>query len=658
MNALLQRLGNWLDERTGWQDALHHVLYENVPGGSRWIYVTGSMLALAFVTQVITGIFLWMFYSPGSQNAWESVYWIQNVIQGGWFLRGVHHYMSHAMVVLLPVHLLQVVLYKAYVKPREMNYWLGLVLMLLVLALGLTGYLLPWDQKGYWATKVATELVSLSPIAGEQLQKLVVGGSEYGHYTLTRFFALHAGVLPSLLVLVLVLHVTLFRKHGITAKSSETRPDESFWPKQVFKDTVACLLMILAVVIVVWYKHGAELGPPAEPMQSYGAARPEWYYLFLFQLLKKFPNEFIGAIVVPSLVMLFLFLMPLWAGRWRWAHVINVVVLLVLVGGAAFLTKEAITHDQYASQNLKMPEDAKLRLEHFEREQASRRFLSAKWLAEKEYERVRELVEYFGIPSEGAAAGLVANDPEIQGPRLFSRHCASCHSWLNPQGPDPKVHGVLGPFEPRDSDRQLEQNPGAYAAPNLYHFGSREWLGRVLDPEEIAGPEMFGYTAHGEAEMVTFVKDELAELDDGQRRVREAIIAAVSAEAELVYQADVDQTASDGGILQQGRDALGEAIDSSACLDCHKFYGQGEESAPDLTGYASREWLYAFIANPRHARFYGDSNDRMPSFLMHIDVPDQNRLTASELDLLVRWLRHDDEQLGQPTVDEPESPSK
>ena len=158
---MLKKLSDWLDDRTGYRQQIHEALYENIPGGSRWIYITGSMLVFAFVTQAITGLFLWMFYSAGSQNAWESVYWIQNEVYAGWFFRGVHHYMAQAMVALLPLHMLQVIICRAYVAPREINYWLGLILLLLTLGLGLTGYLLPWDQKGYWATKVATELMSL-----------------------------------------------------------------------------------------------------------------------------------------------------------------------------------------------------------------------------------------------------------------------------------------------------------------------------------------------------------------------------------------------------------------------------------------------------------------------------------------------------------------
>src|SRR5688572_10266581 len=302
----MSNIGNaffdWLDHRTGYRLSIHKALYEHIPGGSRWIYVSGSMLVCAFMTQLVTGVFLWMFYSPGSQNAWESVYYLQNEVQGGWLLRGVHHFMAQAMVVLLPCHLAQVVLCRAYVAPREINYWLGLVLMLLVLGLGLTGYLLPWDQKGYWATKVATELMSLPP-GGAYMQKLVVGGQDYGHMTLTRFFALHAGLLPALLMGVLGLHLAMFRRHGITAESSTRQPDEHFWPKQVFKDAVACAAMFVVVIGVTIWLHGAELGPPAEPTESYGAARPEWYFLFLFQLLKFFKAEyeFVGAIVVPGL---------------------------------------------------------------------------------------------------------------------------------------------------------------------------------------------------------------------------------------------------------------------------------------------------------------------------------------------------------------------
>src|SRR5882757_4043878 len=160
----MKRVLDWFDERTGFRGFVHEALYERIPGGARWRYVWGSTLVFAFFVQVVTGIFLWMMYSPSAQTAWESVYYIQNQTQFGWLLRGVHHFMSQAMVVLLAIHLLQVIVDGAYRAPREVNFWLGLVLMMIVLGLSLTGYLLPWDQKGYWATRVATNLLSIVPV--------------------------------------------------------------------------------------------------------------------------------------------------------------------------------------------------------------------------------------------------------------------------------------------------------------------------------------------------------------------------------------------------------------------------------------------------------------------------------------------------------------
>ena len=631
MNERIKQLGaslcDWFDDRTGYKQLSHEALYENVPGGSRWIYVTGSMLVFAFVTQAITGIFLWMYYSPGSQNAWESVYYITHTVKGGWLLRGVHHYMAQMMVVLLPLHLLQVVLCKAYTAPREINFWLGIVLMQIVLALGLTGYLLPWDQKGYWATKVATELMSLPP-GGDLIQKVVVGGSEYGHSTLTRFFAMHAGLLPALLIGVLALHVAMFRKHGITAHSSKKRPDEFFWPMQVFKDSVACFVMLAFVIVLTCYRE-AELGPPAEPMESYGAARPEWYFLFLFQLLKHSPTEFIGAIVIPGAAMAFLFALPLIA-KVKFGHVVNCTVILVLVIAAGYLTYEAIDHDNYASRYPKAPSDPKAAKLWAERYKAAVEFHDAQEQAHHEYERLQELIDFYGIPKEGAAVSLVRNDPEIQGPRLFKRNCASCHSYL-----DADNHGIAGPQPPE----AWESNKTAFGGPNLHGFASREWITGLLSPEQIVGQNYFKFTAHGipdadgeySSDMINFVRDDLEQTDVS------AISAALSAEAGLLSQRELD---SNSAVLEEGRAKIADT-----CAECHTFHETEGGAAPDLTGYGSAAWLAAFIANPDHDRFYMGNNDRMPAFAEDAADPSKNLLTPHDIDMLVRWLRGDDADL-------------
>ena len=282
----------WLDNRTGFKQLISEALFENIPGGSRWRYVWGSTLTFTFFVQVVTGILLWMAYSPSAQTAWESVFYIQNEMAFGWLLRGVHHYTAQAMNILLVLHLLQVIIDGAYKAPREINFWFGIGLLNLVLALSLTGYLLPWDQKGYWATKVTTSLMAITPMIGPGMEKLVVGGAEYGHHTLTRFFALHAGVLPAAVVVLIVGHIYLFRRHGITAKTPYRRPDAMFWPDQVLKDGVACLAVFAVVLLFVLKGQftdgghlGASLGAPAEPSEPYAAARPEWYFLFLFQFL-------------------------------------------------------------------------------------------------------------------------------------------------------------------------------------------------------------------------------------------------------------------------------------------------------------------------------------------------------------------------------------
>src|SRR5213594_3018954 len=311
------RLLNWLDQRTAYRRFVHEALYENVPGGARWRYVWGSTLTFALVVQFITGIFLWMGYAPSSQTAWESVYYIQDRMRGGWLLRGLHHYMAQAMTVLLVLHLMQVVIDGAYKAPREVNFWFGLVLLQLVLALSLTGYLLPWDQKGFWATKVATSLAAIVPGIGPGLQKIIIGGPEYGHHTLTRFFALHAGALPALIVILLAGHIYLFRRHGLTAKEPRRRPDAAFWPDQVLRDAVACLAVLTTVLFLIVRRRlfsldaplGADLGAPADPSEPYSAARPEWYFLFLFQFLKYFPGgtEVWGAIGMRAIMLCVLF---------------------------------------------------------------------------------------------------------------------------------------------------------------------------------------------------------------------------------------------------------------------------------------------------------------------------------------------------------------
>jgi ubiquinol-cytochrome c reductase cytochrome b subunit len=540
---------------------------------------------------------------------------------------------------------LQVIIAGAYRAPREFNFWTGLILLKITLGLALTGYLLPWDQKGYWATNVATNLMTLTPVIGDDLQRIVQGGASYGHHTLTRFFALHAGVLPGLLIAVLGIHIWLFRRHGITTPRSD-RPLQYFWPDQVLRDAVACLA-VLAIVLLMTLQWdvpaalrgeidtqmmGAELMAPAEASESYAAARPEWYFLPLFELLKPDYgiNAFVGAIVVPGCLLGFLFLMPL-IGHWQLGHRFNVVFTFAILFAGSFLMWRAYRADHLADGRPYEPDkyrDAAKQTEYQQRWEGSHNYLAARAQAHREAHRMVDVIrERGGIPADGAIQ-LYRRDPAIQGPKLFRLHCAGCHSYSPPSTDDASESHPTA-----DNIIPAEQSAG-----NLYRFGSRDWVAGMLDPKRVDSVDFLGATAHREGDMVTFVHDSLTDLDDEGKQQLAALVAALSAQAELRYQADADAKADANGTIEAGSAACSDL----GCADCHQWGDAGDlGTAPDLTGYASADWLREFIANPSHERFYADNNDRMPAFAADRETPQSNTLQPLELELIVRWLREE-----------------
>ena len=206
----------FFEERTGWKRLKEVLLLEPLPGGARWAAAMGSLLLFAFVVQVVTGILLAMNYAPSEKTAWASVNYIQEDVPLGAFVRAVHHWGSSAMVILLLAHLVQVFVWGAYKRPREFTWMIGVLLLACTLGLAFTGYLLPWDQKAYWATKVGLGIVSTVPVVGDGLRELLQGGPQIGNLTLTRFFTLHGFVLPGTIVGLVVVHLYLFRQHGVT----------------------------------------------------------------------------------------------------------------------------------------------------------------------------------------------------------------------------------------------------------------------------------------------------------------------------------------------------------------------------------------------------------------------------------------------------------
>ncbi|WP_437200769.1 cytochrome b N-terminal domain-containing protein [Planctomicrobium sp. SH664] len=628
----MQSILNWLDHRTGYKNLVQGTLYEPIPGGARWRYVWGSTLVFVFTVQLITGVCLWMSYAPSATTAWESVFYIQNVMTLGWLVRGLHHFAAQAMVVLLVLHLMQVVIDGAYRAPREVNFWLGLILMQIVLFLGLTGYLLPWDQKGYYATQVATNIMGSAPVVGPYLQTLIQGGEQYGNQTLTRFFALHAGILPATLIGFLALHIYVFRRHGIHAVKTEGRPDGQFWPDQVLRDAVACLGVLAAILGATLYFHGAELMAPANPAESYAAARPEWYYLFLFKFLKfgwvsrvgehTGLGEAFGAIVVPGVLMGVLTLAPIIAYLRR-GHRFNVAYLWVVVGIAGTLTSVAYYDDWYSSSD------------------SGKSFREAVRLAHRDAERVTDLaLSPTGIPPQGAAQ-LLQNDPLTRGPGIFNQYCASCH-----QPADPVATFTEKPVAPpltKGDDREHVL------------FGSRDWIRSVLTnfAEHFAPLE----NTQGErAEAAqAILNGSMRDWSDTHRKtLLDPVNAAdFTALVEFLYAQSrrPDAKAPDDAVVLRGKEIFksGEMKQGSvgACVDCHSMRALtvvdqkvvleeeslSEDLFPVLTGYGSTEWLTEFISDPQK-HYAGDSGQNaMPAF--------GSQLSEQQLQMVARWLAQD-----------------
>jgi quinol-cytochrome oxidoreductase complex cytochrome b subunit len=207
----------WLDERTGMSPFLRGFLYRKVPKGTNWYYTLGSATMFAFLSQAVTGVFLAMYYEPDPSRAYESASHITNQVFLGEFVRGMHKWGSTIMIVLIFLHMGRTFFFGAYKYPRELNWVIGVVLVVLTLMMGLTGYLLPFDQRSFWATVVAVNLNASGPIVGPYLADFLRAGSEFGPTTITRFYSLHMLLIPGLIAALIGAHLYLVAKLGTTA---------------------------------------------------------------------------------------------------------------------------------------------------------------------------------------------------------------------------------------------------------------------------------------------------------------------------------------------------------------------------------------------------------------------------------------------------------
>lgn len=357
LTAYLKSIARWLDERLGLGPFANAILLRQLPWGLNWWYSLGAACLFILILQIVTGTLLAMSYSASPEHAYDSILYIMNEVPFGWFIRGLHHWGASAMVVLVLAHLLSVFAMGAYRYPREAMWVIGVLLLLLTFAFGFTGYLLPWDQKAYWATTVGTNMAGTVPVVGPYLVTLIRGGTALGAVALTRFYAMHVLLFPLLISALAGLHLVLVVYHGVSVHPSlwvlglrqrlgwahrETAaaipaaalnplptarmlsPEQyheryqafkasgpRFWPDFIAEDLKVSLFVFLILALLATFV-GVPLDERADPTDTAYIPRPEWYFMALFELLKYFPGylEWVGVALLPGLLILLLLLTP------------------------------------------------------------------------------------------------------------------------------------------------------------------------------------------------------------------------------------------------------------------------------------------------------------------------------------------------------------
>jgi len=291
---------HWVNDRIGFTDALPFLRKKEVPvhRHSFWYYIGGMALFL-FGLQIATGILLLFYYRPSAEGAYESIQFLMAEVEFGWLIRSIHSWGANLMIFVAFVHLFSVMLLKAYRAPREITWLTGVGLLFVSMGLGFTGYLLPWNELAFFATRVGTEIPGVVPVVGPFLRTFFRGGDDVSGATLTRFYALHVSVLPALAFMLVALHLLLVQRHGMSvppsveAKGGAGRAMK-FFPHFFLRDLVGWLaaLAILAAASAFFPAH---LGVKADPFAPAPAGiRPEWYFMFMFQTLRYIPPTVLG----------------------------------------------------------------------------------------------------------------------------------------------------------------------------------------------------------------------------------------------------------------------------------------------------------------------------------------------------------------------------
>jgi ubiquinol-cytochrome c reductase cytochrome b subunit len=369
---------DWLQERLGTREQFTRFLDRRLPAGTTWWHTLGSAALFLILLQTVTGFFLAFYYVPSPEHAYDSLTYIQNEIPFGRFVRGLHYWGASLVVVVVFLHLLRVFAMGAYKYPREMSWVVGVAIFLVVMLFGFTGYLLPWDQKAYWATVVGTHIAGTAPVVGDYLWRILQGGVEVGARTLGRFYAAHVLILPAVLYGLILVHLSMVIYQGIAPtprrplarirkedyarlyEESKGRGETFF--EHLLRDAVVAFVLVAGLVLVA-ATATVPMEEVADPTDTQYVPRPEWYFFFLFELLWRFPGPWIPVATfwIPLAGVLILFTLPFYdraAGRHPVTRPVASGAGAVALALIAALTYQGATAPLPPREGVALPQEA------------------------------------------------------------------------------------------------------------------------------------------------------------------------------------------------------------------------------------------------------------------------------------------------------------
>lgn len=572
---MMKRLLSYLRDRVGAGEPAR------LAGGASFGYALGWAIVFLIVVEAVTGAALAAFYAPSTTDAWASVAYVQDHQPWGWLVRGIHHHGGGAIAIACGIHLLQTAISGAYRRPRELAWWVGLLLLVLMLAWAVTGYVLRWDQEGFWANQVEVGVIAGTPVVGDKLRAVALGGNDYGNLTLTRFYMLHIVAMPALVIGIIGLHIKLARRHGPTPSPRAVKQNivAPRWPDQALRNLIVMAIAFAALAGYTVSQHGAELLAPADPSHAFDA-RPLWYFRWLYELRQIAGSaEEIAALVAPGIALGLLALLPMLERKAaplsigeaapplaRRKLAVGIVVALgALVTG---LTVRSAMRDVNNEGHQKALADG-----------------------EKQATYARMLAEKYGVPVTGAL-DVYKTPPMWEVRSLYAERCKSCHT----DGDKDRTGPLIG-----------------------VGHGDRAWLKAFLkDP---SGARFYAKTKLAQTEVAMKPVD--TKPDDLEDLV-EMLYAETGAP-------DVDAAKRDRG----------KKVFEKECTDCHTVtVGVAGSSGPNLAGLGSRDYYTSFISNSK-APVHMGTDGEMPRFDKELTMVQRDALagylvwlrTASQRDL-------------------------